>query len=65
MLKPATLAVALLWPLSGHAGEQIPCWKVEAVMAWAFGNEAKAEKLARKYGYTKAQVDEAKKRCSA
>lgn len=58
----ALLALALLWPLSVHAADQIPCWKVNAVLAWALGDEAKAEKLARKY-YTKAQIDEAKKRC--
>lgn len=63
MLKPTAFAAALLlYPLSGHAAEQIPCSKVQAVLAWALGDEVKAVKLARKY-YTKAQVDEAKHRC--
>jgi hypothetical protein len=62
MLK-TVLAVALLWPCTGYDTEQIPCWKVTAVLAWALGDEVKAEKLARKHGYSKAQIDEAKKRC--
>jgi hypothetical protein len=65
MLKSTALAVALLWPLSGHAGEQIPCWQVNAVLAWALGNEAKAEKLARKHGYSRVQIEEAKHRCKS
>jgi hypothetical protein len=59
------LAFALtIWLASrAHAAEQIPCWKVQAALAWSLGNEAKAEKLARRHGYTKAQIAEAKERC--
>jgi hypothetical protein len=64
MLKPAALAAALLCaPLTAHAAEQIPCWKVHAVLTWALGDEVKAERLAEKHGYTKPQIREAKKRC--
>lgn len=57
------LALALLWPLSGHAGEQIPCWKAQALLAWSGGDNVKAEKIARQHGYTKAQIVEVRERC--
>lgn len=62
-MRIALTTFLLLWPLTGHAAEQIPCWKVQAVLAWALGDEVKAVKLARQYGYSKAQIDEARERC--
>lgn len=63
MLKPAALSLALLWPLSGHAAEQIPCWKAQALLVFAGGDKVKAEKLAKQHGYTKAQIAEVRQRC--
>lgn len=63
-IRPATLALALLWPLTGHAGEQIPCWKAQALLLAVAGDEAKAESLARKHGYSKAQIAEVRQRCN-
>jgi hypothetical protein len=59
----ALLTLILLWPLSGYAGEQIPCWKAQALLAWSAGDDAKAEKIARKHGYSKAQIAEVRARC--
>ena len=56
-------AITLLYPIAGHGAEQIPCWKAQALLVWAGGNEAKAEKIARKHGYTKAQIAEVRERC--
>lgn len=58
--------LVLLW-LTGtpaKAAEQIPCWKAQALMTWVLGNEARAEKIARKHGYTKAQIAEVRQRCN-
>lgn len=57
------LVLALLWPLSGYAGEQIPCWKAQALLLAVAGDVSKAEKLAQKHGYTKAQIAEVRRRC--
>jgi hypothetical protein len=62
MFRLTALALALLWPMTGHAAEQIPCWKAQALKAWALGDEVKAEQIARKY-YSKAQIAEVRKRC--
>jgi hypothetical protein len=63
MIRPAALALALLWPLTGHAGEQIPCWKAQALLTWSGGDNAKAEKLALWHGYSRAQIAEVRERC--
>ncbi len=59
MLRFAT--VALLCLLSSSAlASSIPCWKVRAAIAMARSVEA-AEALARKHGYTPAEIAEARK----
>jgi hypothetical protein len=45
-----------------EAGQPPACWKVKAFVAWA-GSVAEAERLAPKYGYTAAEILEAKRRC--
>lgn len=57
------LILALLWPQTGHAAEQIPCWKAQALKVWSAGDDVKAEKLARKHGYSRAQIAEVRERC--
>lgn len=54
--------VLLATGIKARAEEQIPCWKAKAAIAYA-GSEAEAEKLARRHGYSKAQIAEARKRC--
>ncbi len=69
MLKATAFAVFMaltFWLglcLGAAAAEQIPCWKAQALLVWAGGNEAKAEKIARKHGYTRAQIAEVRGRC--
>jgi hypothetical protein len=59
---PAAVVVLLMATcLKAKAEEQIPCWKVKAARSWA-GSDSAAEALARKHGYTKSQI-EAAKRC--
>jgi hypothetical protein len=63
MLKRTVFAIAVLCPIPGHAAEQIPCWKAVALKAWAGGDTAKAERIAMKHGYTRAQIAEVRQRC--
>lgn len=45
------------------AGEQIPCWKAKAFLAY-HGNDLKAAKAAaRGHGFTWAQIADAERRC--
>jgi hypothetical protein len=65
MLKPAALAVALLWPLSGHAGE-LPCPPkrylcIEVRLAAAAWGEQALRDKAKKCGWSDRKIDEASK----
>jgi hypothetical protein len=66
MLKPAALAVALLWPLSGHAADRPEkpsawfCIKAKAVLL-AAGSEKAAEDAARAQGASEATIAKAKR----
>jgi hypothetical protein len=68
IVVPLLLTIlGLMWLLNSshaHAAEQIPCWKAQALLVWSGGNESKAEKLAQKHGYTKAQIAEVRQRCN-
>lgn len=44
------------------SADPIPCWKAKALIAYA-GNATEAEKLATKYGYTRSQIAEVRRRC--
>lgn len=63
MLRFITAFAFLCIPSIAYASEPIPCWKAKAVRAWA-GSDSAAEALARKHGYTRWQIADAKRRCA-
>lgn len=54
--------IVLMTPLPAQSAEPIPCWQAKALLAYA-GSEAEAEKIARRKGYTQAQIAEVRRRC--
>lgn len=61
-IVPALSVLVLMAVCSKARASEIPCWKVQAVRSWT-GSDSAAEALARKHGYSKAQIEEAKRRC--
>jgi hypothetical protein len=66
MLKPTALAVALLWPLSGHAGDRPDkpsAWFCAAARAAVLtaGSEKAAEDAARAQGVSEATIAKARR----
>lgn len=59
----ALFLFGLAWLNGARGADQIPCWKAQALLMAVAGNEARAEKIARKHGYSKAQIAEVRQRC--
>ncbi len=56
------IAAWLMLTATPARAEPPACWKVHALVAYA-GSEREAEKLARRHGFSKEQIAEARKRC--